>query len=71
MPIGAQILTAQMQNENLVIWAIINAQEEKKENRNIVIIGTGHVVGDIANINHYINTIQVGAMVWHLFEEVN
>ena len=68
IPIGAEILTVQKQREEVVLWALVDA-DSKKEEKEIMIYGTGHKVKD--NPGKYINTFQVsnGNLVFHVFDE--
>jgi hypothetical protein len=65
MPIGARILTVQVQRDALCLWAIVD-QEAKRETRIFCIFGTGE------RFNRpdatYIGTVQDGDFVWHVFE---
>jgi len=70
IPLGAQILCAQVQHGNICLWAFVDPEESPQE-RTIRIFGTGHNVAmdlDLA----YIGTVQVegGSFVFHVFEEV-
>lgn len=69
MPEGAKILTFQMQNQELYIWALVNPNNEMEE-RKFYVFGTGHEI-EMENISIYIGTAQMmgGSLVWHLFEE--
>lgn len=64
MPIGAQILTIQMQDNQPMIWALVdpNAQFEL---RHFEAVSTGYSVG---NGLQYIGTYFEGQFVWHVFE---
>jgi hypothetical protein len=65
MPIGAEILTVQLQNGKPWIWALVEWYNQLEE-RNFNVIGTGW---EIEEVNHkYIATFQDGDMVWHVFE---
>ncbi len=71
LPIGAEILTVQVQGENACMWALVNPNETQKENRNIEIFGTGHPIGYGMGISRkYISTFQMhgGQLVFHAFE---
>lgn len=67
MPRGAKILTAQMQQGVVCLWALVDPKEER-EIRGIRIYGTGHPVYSIEN-KLYIGTVQAPPFVWHVFEE--
>ncbi len=74
MPIGAKILTVQMQYEHGVsvedgkpfIWAEVDPEEEGQDHRQFHIAGTGY--GLSKNPRTYIGTWQDRWTVWHLFE---
>jgi hypothetical protein len=66
VPRGARFLDGQLQNNTMVLWALVNPDLEA-EKRDIVIYGTGRPI-----YNHleteYIATIQKDEFVWHIFE---
>jgi hypothetical protein len=71
LPIGARVLTAQIQNDVPCLWVLVNPNTAK-EPRTFYVIGTGHELPvDIALT--YISTFQQygGALVWHLFEAIH
>ena len=64
MPIDAEILSVQLQNDVPHIWAMVSPQNEL-EKRKFAIVGTGQSFDD-TNMK-YIGTYQDGPFVWHLF----
>lgn len=68
MPVGAHILTVQMQNGTACLWALVDI-EAKTETRYFSIVGTGH--NTKVAPKDYIGTFQDGSLVWHLFEGIN
>lgn len=66
MPIGAKILSIQTQNDRPYIWALVDIDVEC-EFRYFSIVGTGHDFPEADDFT-YINTIQDGPFVWHIFE---
>lgn len=69
LPLGAEILTAQMQGDQLCLWAMVNTLSDAiTKIRRIEIIGTGNPVptGDLK----YISTFQIlgGSLIFHVFE---
>lgn len=68
IPIGAEILCIQNQNEKPCIWALVNP-ENNKTKRYFEIFGTGHNVPENGN-RKYIGTYQLscGMLVFHCFE---
>ena len=67
MPVGANILSAQMQNGELCLWAEVD-DEKPTEYRSIWIYGTGHLMDDA--LVRYISTVQDRSFVWHVYEEL-
>lgn len=67
MPKGAEILTAQMQDDEPVLWALVDPDQEK-ERRFIEIYGTGHWLD--GDPRKYISTFQImeSGLVFHVFE---
>lgn len=67
---NAKILTVQMQNETLCLWAIVDELSEKKRKRIIRIVGTGHPFED-EHLCKYITTFQMenGKLIFHVFEK--
>jgi len=67
MPIGAKILTAQKQDGQLRLWALIDTEtEQPMETRHFMVYGTGDVLPK--NPGTYLSTLQDGSYVWHVFE---
>ena len=69
MPIGAKILTIEDQDDRLYIWALVDTDAEY-EFRYFTIVGTGQDFPE-ADDYTYINTIQDGPFVWHIFELID
>jgi hypothetical protein len=71
LPLGAEILTVQVQGDQLCLWAMVNTSPDAiTKNRRIEIVGTGYPVpaGDLK----YISTIQImdGSLIFHIFENI-
>lgn len=68
MPIGAQLLTVQMQNGKPCLWALVDETATETQRRGITIHGTGNPVPD--DPGRYIATFQMmgGDLVFHAFE---
>lgn len=70
LPKNARVLTIQMQNKDLCLWAIVDTSNEYTP-RYFHIVGTGNEVPE--NVK-YITTVQderfdLASYVWHIFEE--
>jgi len=72
MPTGAQIIDAKVQENGIMaIWALVNP-ENKKQNRDIEIYGTGHEIRKEAgtNLYHRGTVIMDDGLVFHVFERI-
>lgn len=65
MPLGAKVLSIQVQNDVPTIWAFVDTAMPF-EDRKFYVYGTGHVIPLLAN--RHIATIQLIGLVWHIFE---
>lgn len=64
MPEDAKILSAQLQNGVLCIWALVSTDREL-EDRTIHTIGTGW---ETDFLYKFISTVQIDGLVWHIFD---
>jgi len=68
MPKFARILSVQMQGSTPCIWAVVDTAYAT-EQRTFRVFGTGHPVPDThATTLTFIGTVQVGRLVFHIFE---
>lgn len=69
MKIGAHILSFQVQQGGLCIWAIVNPDGDD-EVRRFRLVGTGHEINEPERKLKYIGTTQMleGRVLFHLFE---
>lgn len=74
MPVGAEIISIQLQGSNICIWAIVDEEESMTVLRHFKIFGTGHDINSIDALK-YLSTVQEptdsGAFVWHVFEKIS
>jgi hypothetical protein len=77
MPKGAEILSIQLQNNEPVIWALVNPEEPDKEPRQFEMFGTGYLIPCDISINRkFLGTIQpigIGSsfsFAFHIFERL-
>jgi len=70
LPGGAKILTAQLQGNQLCLWALVNTLA-LTESRKIRIYGTEHPISNQKE-HRYISTYQLadGEFIFHVFEEI-
>jgi hypothetical protein len=67
MASGSQILSVQMQNNQLCIWAEVN-QKNRPVKQKFIVVGTGFEVPGFASEGYYfLQTVQHGPYVWHVY----
>ena len=67
MPQDAEVLTAQLQNGAIQVWAIVD-QFAACEKRDFYLAFTGKPLPDEVQVAKYLSTIQDGnGLVWHVF----
>lgn len=67
LPIGADILDVDMQDEKIILWAIVDVDAQVYEIRQIHMFYTGHEC-HMGNYTH-LATLQNNGIVKHVFEE--
>ena len=68
MPLGAKVISVQVQHGIPYIWAIVDPTA-KVVGRNFKIYGTGHTMKDNLDLFEYIGTFQMagGDYIWHMY----
>lgn len=64
MPEGARILSAQVQDGKICVWAVVNG-DAPLVYRRFMIAGTGHQ--HVFSPWKFLDTVQTGPFVWHVF----
>jgi hypothetical protein len=68
LPVGSDILTIQMQDNNICMWALVDTSEQRMVSRHIYTFGMGHSIDPTLKLKH-ISTYQIGSyLVYHAFE---
>lgn len=69
---GSEILSCQLQDDEIMLWVLVNPDEQKTELNFFEIFGTGHDVGcDMGVSRKFINTIQFSSgLVFHIFQRL-
>lgn len=75
MPKDSEVLTAQMQDNKVVLWVVVDDDRPKKE-RTFICIMTGQNLDNVLNHHYhtgraweYISTVQRNGIVVHVFEK--
>lgn len=74
LPSGSTVLTVQVQNNTLVLWAVVPADSNMRyDSRTFHVVMTGEDMPTpwyAHHSLHYISTVQNNGIVAHIFEEV-
>lgn len=72
VPLGAKPLNAEMQNDELCLWMLVNPAVEKVTKK-VHIHGTGHKVSDFVTVGDYVDSFMMlnGSLVFHVFVTEN
>lgn len=72
LPNGAIILSVVNQNEDAVLYALVDSEKIEKERRNIFVHGTGHPIKNVPEYDlKFIGTLVFrDGLVFHFFESV-
>ena len=70
LPVGAKILTVQVQRDEPQIWALVDPGQRSKVRHNFRGVRTGHDIKEDSDSLIYIGTFQLtgGNFISHLFE---
>lgn len=69
LPVGSHIIDCQNQKGAIVMWAMIETEQKEMVKRKIIIYGTGHPIKEPESLT-WLDTVQVGNFVWHIFERI-
>lgn len=68
LPVGAEVLTVQLQNGDPMLWAKVAFPTFNTTRRTFIAVGTGQEIHDVYPLA-YIATFQTEkGLVWHVFE---
>lgn len=68
MPKGAKVLSVDVQHGDVQVWVLVDP-EAPKELRGFRVAGTGQPLEEKIESMRFIGTVQIGDLVWHIFEE--
>jgi len=68
LPAGAKILSVIEQDENIVLYAMVDPTMEYNKSRKIRIVGTGHEIDDLMGFT-FLGTVSLigGKLIFHIF----
>jgi hypothetical protein len=70
MPVGAEVISVQVQRGTPRLWAMVNADPETpRESRRFRLLGTGRAIPAEFQLARFVGTFQManGELVFHLF----
>ena len=59
------ILSIQVQDDKVVMWASVDPTSETAPQK-FIMVGTGHEI-PVYNLMRYVDTVQLNGLVWHIF----
>ena len=74
VPVGAKVLSVQVQGSSLCLWALVNADPEgRKRMIRVAVLATGQEVKESIKDWDYVGTAMMmdGLFVWHVFTATN
>jgi len=67
IPRSSSFLSCQLQNNQIVVWYIVNVEKRPLIELTFTVIGTGHDVPEPLTYANFLQTIQMGPLVLHVF----
>ena len=68
IPFGAEILTCQMQNDIICLWARhCEIAEDQLQDCKFKVYGTGEIIPNTDQLRMYMGTVQQNGFVWHIY----
>lgn len=70
MPVSAQILSVGVQDDEIVLWALLPNSDSPTRPRSISVVGTGWVIPNHIDLRTFIGTVQIpsNGLVFHVFD---
>ena len=65
MPMGANLLSIQLQGGEMVMWALVDPLTPNVGHRMIQCYGTG---SGLRSVGQHVATVQAGSLVYHFFD---
>lgn len=69
MPINARVISAGVQGDDIMVWAMVNPKEADKNERRFQVVGTGRPLAK--RMMQFIDTVFMGSLVFHVFEVID
>lgn len=66
MPAGSRIISASVQDGHIVMWALVDPTRSRVS-RQVWALWTGWDIPDMPDDAQFIGTVQIDALVWHIF----
>ena len=69
LPLGAEVISVDTQEQDIVVYALVNTKEDQKQDVEVLVYGTGHEIN--LNITDYkfLGTAKLnnGLLMFHVF----
>ena len=66
LPLHSRLISVKSINEQLYLYAMIDPEQTRTDNVEVLIYGTGHVFDSMLSFNH-LDTVVENGFVWHVF----
>ena len=66
IPLHSRLISVKSINDQLYLYAMIDPEQTRTDNVEILIYGTGHVFDSLLSFNHLETVVEHG-FVWHVF----
>jgi hypothetical protein len=65
MPVGATVLSAQLQGEHICVWVDVCDEFDAQQSMRFIIVGTGDEIPP--DVERYVGTVQILKNVLHIY----
>lgn len=70
LPVGAKPLSVIVQGNEIMMYALVDTSEQKKEEKDCLVLGTGwEIYGDPMEKYNFLGTVVNEPYVWHVWIE--
>jgi hypothetical protein len=69
MPLGAEVLSVETQEDDIVLYALVNSKEESQQQMEVRAYGTGHDIDVNLSDYNFLGTAKLysGSLMFHVF----
>lgn len=68
LPTGAQPLSVALQGSQMVLWALVDPDEEVMTRHPLIVCNTGQPIPGLPDHARFLGTVNPNGIVWHVFD---